>query len=146
MGDPSLAMSARLQRRRALNRSDLLDRPRSEGRAAAPRRPCVLVCQAPDRQGEEPGLNFSGWREEREGLAVIKQRRRVKHVATFEERLAQEAIKEAAEKQPEGSKARELLLRRARQAETASRINRWLSSPGLQPPRALESLLADQQK
>ena len=25
-------------------------------------------------------------------------------------------------------------LRKARQAETASRINEWLSSPGLQPP------------
>jgi hypothetical protein len=27
--------------------------------------------------------------------------------------------------------ARELLLRRARQAETASHINQWLSSPGV---------------
>jgi hypothetical protein len=79
---------------------------------------------------------------------MIKTRRRVKHIATFEERLALEAIKfkEAADQQPEGSKARELLLRRARQAETASHISRWLSSPGLQPPKALESLLADQQK
>ena len=37
-------------------------------------------------------------------------------------------------------------VRRARQAETASHINNWLSSPGLQPPKALESLLADQKK
>jgi hypothetical protein len=79
---------------------------------------------------------------------MIKQRRRVKHVATFEERLAQEAIKfkEAAEKQPIGSTARELLLRRARQAETASQINHWLSSPGLQPPKALENMVADRPK
>ena len=79
---------------------------------------------------------------------MIKQRRRVKHVATFEERLAQEAIKfkEAAEKQPVGSMARELLLRRARQAETASHINQWLSSPGLQPPKALENMVADRPK
>jgi hypothetical protein len=69
---------------------------------------------------------------------MAQQRRRVKHTATFEERLANEAIKfrEAAEHQPPGSKARELLLRRARQAETASHINDWLNSPGLQPPKA----------
>ena len=56
---------------------------------------------------------------------MAQQRRRVKHTATFEERLAEEAIKfkEAAENQPPGSTARELLLRRARQAETASHIN-----------------------
>jgi hypothetical protein len=79
---------------------------------------------------------------------MVQQRKRVKHTATFEERLAAEAIKfkEAAEKQPPGSTARELLLRRARQAETASHINNWLRSPGLQPPKALETLLTDQRK
>jgi len=79
---------------------------------------------------------------------MTKQRRRVKHIATFEERLAQEAIKfkEAADTQPYGSKARELLLRRARQAETASHINQWLSSPGLQPPTGVEKLLAERPK
>jgi hypothetical protein len=70
---------------------------------------------------------------------MAQQRRRVKHTATFEERLASEAIKcrEAAEQHPPGSNARELLLQRARQAETASRINNWLNSPGLQPPKTL---------
>jgi hypothetical protein len=55
----------------------------------------------------------------------MAERRRIKHNANFEERLAEEAIKfkEAAEKQPLGSMARELLLRRARQAETAAHIN-----------------------
>jgi hypothetical protein len=64
------------------------------------------------------------------------QRRRIKHTTTFEERLAEEArrFKEAAEKEAPGSTARELLLRRARQAETASHMNDWLRSPGLQPP------------
>ena len=78
----------------------------------------------------------------------MAQRRRTKHTATFEKRLAEEAIrfKEAAEKQPPGSTARELLLRRARQAETASHIDNWLRSPGLQPPKALENLVADQKK
>jgi len=67
---------------------------------------------------------------------MANQRKRVIHMATFEQRLAEEAIKlkEAAEKLPPGSMARELLLRRARQAQTASHINDWLRSPGLQPP------------
>ena len=79
---------------------------------------------------------------------MAQERKRIKHKATFEELLAEEAIKfkEAAEKQPPGSTARELLLRRARQAETASHINDWLSSPGLQPPKALRNLLGDQRK
>jgi hypothetical protein len=78
----------------------------------------------------------------------MAQRRRVKHTATFEERLAGEAIKfrEAAEQQPPGSTGRDLLLRRARQAETASNINKWLSSPGLQPPKAPEDLFGGQKK
>jgi hypothetical protein len=64
------------------------------------------------------------------------QRRRIKHTTTFEERLAEEArrFKEAAEKEAPGSMARELLLRRARQAETGSHMSEWLKSPGLQPP------------
>jgi len=80
--------------------------------------------------------------------SAMADRRRTKHKATFEERLAEEALKfkEAAEKQPIGSLARELLLRRARQAETASHINNWLRSPGLQPPKALENLISDQKK
>ena len=64
-------------------------------------------------------------------------RKRVKHLTTFEERVAEEArrFREAAEEQPPGSTARELLLLRARQAETASHMNDWLSSPGLAGPK-----------
>jgi hypothetical protein len=70
---------------------------------------------------------------------MAQQRRRVKHTATFEERLANEAIscREAAAQEPPGSKEREVLLRRAREAETASHINDWINSPGLQPPKAV---------
>jgi hypothetical protein len=77
---------------------------------------------------------------------MAKQRKGV--TATFEERLAEEAIKfkEAAEKQPLGSAAREQLLRRVRQAETAAHIDEWLRSPGLLPPTSLENLLSDQKK
>jgi hypothetical protein len=55
---------------------------------------------------------------------------------TFEQRLAEEArrVKERAETLPQG-KERELLSRKARQLDTASRINDWISSPGLQPPK-----------
>jgi hypothetical protein len=54
-----------------------------------------------------------------------QKRKRIKHQTTFEERLAEQAtkFKEAAEKQPPGSTARELLLRRARQAEAAAHIS-----------------------
>ena len=67
---------------------------------------------------------------------MIIKRRRFKHTQTFEERLADEAerFRKAAEELPRGSTARELLLRRFRQAETASHMSEWLRSPGLKPP------------
>lgn len=53
----------------------------------------------------------------------------------FEDRLASEAarLREKAASLPAGIE-RDLLLRKARQAETASHINEWLSSPGLRSP------------
>jgi hypothetical protein len=45
-----------------------------------------------------------------------------------------EAAKQEAAKLPHGRLKSEL-LRKARQLETASQINQWLSSPSLQPPR-----------
>ena len=64
------------------------------------------------------------------------ERRRIEKQLTFKQRLAEEArrFKEAAERERPGTMARELLLRRARQAETASHINEWLTSPGPTPP------------
>jgi hypothetical protein len=44
-----------------------------------------------------------------------------------------EAAKNEAEKLPEG-KERDALVKMARQLETASHINQWLSSPELKPP------------
>jgi hypothetical protein len=65
------------------------------------------------------------------GLAMAQVRRRVKHTLSFEERLAEEArrFKEEAEKLPPGSKARDLILRRAQQAERALQISEWVRSP-----------------
>jgi hypothetical protein len=45
-----------------------------------------------------------------------------------------EALKREAEQLPYGREFEEL-MRKARQLETASHINEWLSSPGLAPPR-----------
>ena len=78
----------------------------------------------------------------------MQKRRHIKHEKTFEERLTEEAIRfrEAAKKESPGSHAEGLLLRRARQAETASHINDWLKSPGLQPPKEIDGLFGDQKK
>ena len=65
-----------------------------------------------------------------------QRRRRIKHSATFEERLAEEAVRfrQAAEVAKPGME-RELLLRRARQCETGAHMSEWLRSPELQPPK-----------
>lgn len=64
------------------------------------------------------------------------QRRRFKQTVTLEARLAEEAkrLREEAKLLPPGA-PREELVRKARRAETASHMNEWLTSPGLQPPK-----------
>jgi hypothetical protein len=54
---------------------------------------------------------------------------------TIEEKWRQqsEAAKSEAQKLPHG-KQRDSLIKKARQLETASQINQWLSSPELRPP------------
>ena len=66
----------------------------------------------------------------------MKQRPRTKHEKTFQELLDEEALrfKDEAAKIPPGT-ARDLLLQRAFRAEVALHLDRWLSSPGLQPPK-----------
>jgi hypothetical protein len=61
------------------------------------------------------------------------QRNQLKPVRSFEQRLADEAqrLRKEAKGTPPGIE-RERLIRRARQAETASQ---WTRSPSLQPPR-----------
>jgi hypothetical protein len=63
-------------------------------------------------------------------------RRRVKQTKSLKDRLtsfAEEIRKKAAELRP--GPERDALLKRARQAETASHIDEWANSPGLQPPK-----------
>jgi hypothetical protein len=66
----------------------------------------------------------------------MQQPRRIKQTFPFGERLAQEArrCREQAETMPPGIE-RESFLRKAQQADTAARINKWLASPGLRPPK-----------
>lgn len=65
----------------------------------------------------------------------MQERAFFKPTETPEQRLAEEArrLREQAKLLGSGA-AREALLRKARQAETASHINEWLASPGLRPP------------
>lgn len=65
----------------------------------------------------------------------IIRRPRIKHEASFKDRLlksAQGARDEAAQ-MPSGP-ARDRLLQRAQQSETAASIDAWVSSPGTPPP------------
>jgi hypothetical protein len=64
------------------------------------------------------------------------QRRRFENTLSFPDRLDQEAdrLRAEAAKLPHGAE-RDALLRKARQARTASHVNEWLSSPGLQAPK-----------
>jgi hypothetical protein len=63
------------------------------------------------------------------------QRRRFKQTRSLEERLSEEAkrLREEARRLPPSAE-RDEMIRKARQAETASHMNDWLTSPGLRPP------------
>jgi hypothetical protein len=64
------------------------------------------------------------------------ERRRIKHKASFQERLADQAkrLRDQAETMPLGTE-RDDLVRRARQTETAAHLDAWLNSPGLSQPK-----------
>jgi hypothetical protein len=62
------------------------------------------------------------------------KRRRLKQIS-LEERLSEEAKRLRAEAKLLSTGAvRDELIRRARQADTASHVNEWLTSSGLRPP------------
>jgi len=65
----------------------------------------------------------------------MQTRRRFKQTRTLNERLADEAVRcreEARTLAP--GRRRDMLLRQARQDETAMQIEAWLRSPGLRAP------------
>ena len=70
---------------------------------------------------------------------AIVRRPRVKHATSFKDRLLKSAqdAREQAARLPAGS-AREQLLQKARQSETAADIDTWISSPGSPPPSNLD--------
>jgi hypothetical protein len=66
---------------------------------------------------------------------VMKRRRSVPH--TFEENIAVEkAMLEAQLAQLKPGPELDALRRKIRQLDTAAHLSDWLSSPGLQPPKA----------
>ena len=66
----------------------------------------------------------------------MQERRRFKQSAPLDQRLTEEArrLREEAQGTPPGF-AREQLIRRARQAETAAHMHEWLTTPGPQAPK-----------
>ena len=66
----------------------------------------------------------------------MKRRNRRKQTVPFDERLQRAAndARQAAQRLPQGPQ-RDLLLKKAGQAETAVRINGWLTSTAQRPSR-----------
>jgi hypothetical protein len=65
----------------------------------------------------------------------MAERRRFKQAQSLKQRLIEQVrrLREEAKLMAPGLD-REMLLRKARQTETAAHIDEWLSSPGLKPP------------
>jgi len=64
------------------------------------------------------------------------QRRRIIQTASLKDRLASFAKElKAKATQLRPGPERDALLKRARRADTASQIDEWANSPGLQPPK-----------
>jgi hypothetical protein len=64
------------------------------------------------------------------------ERRRIKQTVSLKNRLAKfahEVRAKASQLRP--GPEQELLLKKARQADTAAHLDEWANSPGLQPPR-----------
>ncbi|HET7889138.1 MAG TPA: hypothetical protein VFL62_23160 [Bradyrhizobium sp.] len=66
---------------------------------------------------------------------MIVRRTRRKQTVSFDDRLkiAARDARQSAQMLPQGA-AREILLKKARQAEVARRINGWLMTRGMSPP------------
>ena len=66
----------------------------------------------------------------------MHKRRRYNQVVALEVRLAEESkrLREQADLLPVGEE-RDQLLRKASLADTGSHLTKWLSSPGLPPPK-----------
>jgi hypothetical protein len=69
----------------------------------------------------------------------MPERRRFTQTTSLEERLVEEAkrLRKQAQGTPPGIEP-ERLVRRARQAETTTRMTEWLTSRGLQAPKEVQ--------
>jgi hypothetical protein len=67
----------------------------------------------------------------------MQQRRRFKQILTLQDRLAAWSgkVREQADALPPTDRQRDELLKKARQADTASHLEDWANSAGLKPPR-----------
>ena len=67
---------------------------------------------------------------------MIIRRRRFKHTDSLQERLIAFAkgLRVEASRLPPGAEKNDL-LRRADKADTAADLDKWVNSPGLQPPK-----------
>ena len=67
---------------------------------------------------------------------MLTKRRRFKQTMSLQDRLSTWAnsMREQADKLRPGPQ-RDTLLKKVRQADTASHLNEWTTSRGLQPPR-----------
>jgi hypothetical protein len=90
---------------------------------------------ADERKPKAAFMQRSGTRSNDGPRTLPWEHRLMTKKITLEQKWHQlsEAAKKEAEKLPHG-KEREALLRKARQLETASQIDQWISSPALQPP------------
>jgi hypothetical protein len=87
------------------------------------------------RDSSRPGVGYHFKVLTFRALTVVLQRRHFSQATTLDESLDEQAKrlrKEAQGTQP-GVK-RDLLIRRARQVETAAHMRDWVTSPALQPP------------
>ncbi len=66
----------------------------------------------------------------------MQQRRRFKQTVSLQDRISSfaETARKVAALRPPGAE-RDVLLRKARQADTAANLTDWVNSPGLQPPK-----------
>ena len=66
----------------------------------------------------------------------MQQRRRFKQTVSLQDRISSfaETARKVAALLPPGAE-RDVLLRKARQADTAANLTDWVKSPGLQPPK-----------
>jgi hypothetical protein len=67
---------------------------------------------------------------------MVLHRRRFKQIKTFKDRLSafSKDVRDRASLLPPGAEKDEL-FRKADQADTAARLDEWVNSPGLRPPK-----------